>query len=497
MNKTFTELEANMIPVKFRRQKTTVGGLFFTGEHHGVYPVYLWPGTIEKVEGVEEVERFKGVTRFEQLKPIGSVIPNSGSYEQCFALVHFDFESTEECGDVLRFVHKNLKVWDKKGKDIVFKMLDFDAVEMEKLEERIAALDQQRKKIERREYFKRRMMDELIYGRVSFRNQMDEAVKTFLTEEQLNDNQYVEQVEDDIIDCYITYKTRPRDYFYFGFQNLNDEERDTYLTETLEDQTLMEITGFEKYLDDLTDKYHFFERTKEFFHRKVILFDENTRKDEFVKECLAMRDVFVKPRTGSEGRGAFVETISDEDAALKLYEKLVAAKGMWLIEEKIRQSAVMARWNPTSVNTVRLSSFYNKNGHFVLGPIFRTGRLGSFVDNTSAGGIFALIYGATGEIVSKGYDINGNTYDRHPDSGLEFRGDKIPRWAELLTIAQKLHHLFPKHIFIAWDFALTDDGWDLVEGNWGRFRGAQIAGGNGLKHQFLEYMNGGSLDDSK
>ena len=511
----------DIIPVKFRKQGTNVGGLFtfdtenpkgfhlenidadekiawmdslgnkgycssnfvFPGNHHGVYPVYLWPGTIAKIEGIEDIANNPKVLKVEQLKPVGTSVLDSGTFEQCFALVHFSYETTEDCGDVIRFIHKHLKVWSGIGKDLVFKMLDFNAIEMERLDANTSKVG----------YFKRRMMDELIYGRVSFRDQMNEAIETFLTKKQLADKQYVEKIEDDIIDCYITYKARPRDYFYFDFPNKTAEERDSYLTETLEDRTLMEITGFEKYLTDLTDKYHFYERTEQFFHRKVVLFDENTEKDEFVRTCLDMKDVFVKPRAGSEGDGTFVVTVKDEVSASKLFEKLVSAKGMWLVEERIQQSKDMVAWNTTSVNTVRLSSFYNKNGFFVLGPIFRTGRQGSYVDNTSAGGIFALIDGDTGKLVSKGYDINGNTYENHPDSKKKFSGYQIPRWNELLSIAKQLHLLFPDHIFIAWDFALTENGWDLVEGNWGRFRGAQIAAGKGLKHQFLEYMHGGSL----
>lgn len=520
----------DIIPVKFRKQGTSVGGLFtfeksysacfskneseiaklfkehgadekiawidtsgnigfcsddfvFPGERHGVYPVYLWPGTIAKIDGIEEIKANLNVLSFEQLKPVGTSVLDCGTIEQCFALVHFRYKNTEDCGDVIRLIHQKLKVWNGKGRDLVFKMLDFNAIEMDRLDPKQSAL----------EYFKRRMMDELIYGRVSFRNQMNEAVETFLTKDQLADRQYVEKIEDDIINCYITYKTRPRDYFYFGFPNKNQEERDAYLTDTLEDKTLIEITGFEKYLTDLTDKYHFYERTKQFFHRKVVLFDESTKKDEFIRDCVNIKELFVKPLAGSEGDGTFVVTAVDEKSAESLYDKLVSAKGVWLIEERIKQSADMSAWNKTSVNTVRLSSFCNKNGFFVLGPIFRTGRKGSYVDNTSAGGIFSLIDEKTGRIASIGHDINGNTYEKHPDSGREFKDYQIPRWDELLTIAQQLHKLFPEHIFIAWDFALTDNGWNLIEGNWGRFRGAQIAGGKGLKHQFLEYMNGGSI----
>lgn len=319
------------------------------------------------------------------------------------------------------------------------------------------------------------------------------AIKEYVPEDFQHDNDYIKKLVGDIKRCFVRYGAKPAEYFYFGFEGLSNVNRGGYLTETQEDGELIKKTGFDKYLSDLSDKWHFYELAKPFFRRAVILFNENTSKEEIIEFGLNVRDLFIKPLAGSEGEGAFTVSIIDKQSAEELFNKLVASKAKWMVEERIKQSAEMAAWNASSINTVRLPSFLNKKGFFILAPILRTGRAGSCIDNTSAGGVFALIDSVTGKICSSGHDIYNHIYHEHPDSHVTFKGYQIPRWDELVQTARKVHETFPDHIYIAWDFALTDYGWDLIEGNWGRFRGGQLAGKKGIKKEFLQYMNGGSL----
>ena len=317
--------------------------------------------------------------------------------------------------------------------------------------------------------------------------------RSFLTKEQLSDEEYKKKIGDDIITSYVKYRTRPRDYFYFGYPDLDDTQRDTFLTETLEDRTLMEITGYDKYLTDLTDKYHFYELAKPFFKRAIMLFDKQTDKADFISYCLKVKDLFIKPLAGSEGDGAFTAQVNDETEAESLYVKLAESNAKWMVEERIRQAEEMNAWNKSSINTVRVPAFLNKSGFYVLGTVFRTGRNNTCVDNIAAGGLFALVDEKTGIITTNGLDVKGGEFEAHPESGLVYKGWKIPKWDELIRTAEAVHRTFPSHIYIAWDFALTDNGWDLIEGNWGRLRSVQIAAKKGIKKEFLEYMHGGSI----
>lgn len=315
------------------------------------------------------------------------------------------------------------------------------------------------------------------------------AFDRFVPVEKQSDEAYMKQIVDDIKQCYVRYDLLPAEYFYFDFSEKDWNQRDTYLTDSGEDEALVKRIGYDKYLNDLSNKYHFYELAKPFFHRAIMLFEDNTDKKAFTCFCIETKHLFVKPLAGSEGDGSFIVDVENESDAISLYEKLSEPKKKWMVEERICQSEELARWNVSSVNTVRLPSFLNRNVFFVLAPIFRTGRAGKSIDNTSAGGVFALIEATNGRICSSGYDIYNNIYDNHPDSGLKFNGYQIPHWEELLRTAESVHRTFPGHIYIAWDFAMTDKGWELIEGNWGRFRGAQIAGKKGLKKEFLQLMN--------
>ena len=344
--------------------------------------------------------------------------------------------------------------------------------------------------------WKRRLMlkiegdDVWMHGGKPLGPAMSAAINTFVPEDLQKDNKYMKQLSADIKQCYRRYDLLPAEYFYFDFADKNWEERDEYLTDAGEDEILVKKIGYDKYLKDLSDKYHFYEQAKPFFHRGIMLFDEHTGLEFFREFCLKARHLFIKPLAGSEGDGSFVFEALNIKAVYTLFEKLVATKKKWMVEERIKQSDEFAHWNASSVNTVRLPTFLGKGVFFVLAPIFRTGRAGKPIDNTSAGGVFALVDSHNGMICSHGYDITTRVYEKHPDSGVVFMNYQIPQWETLLQTAEQVHRTFPEHPYIAWDFAHTNQGWELIEGNWGRFRGAQLAGKKGLKSQFMEYING-------
>ena len=79
-------------------------------------------------------------------------------------------------------------------------------------------------------------------------------------------------------------------------------------------------------------------------------------------------------------------------------------------------------------------------------------------------------------------------YEKHPDSGLTYRGWEVPQWQELLIMAEKIfRQCFPEHRYIGFDFALTERGWVLIEGNWGQFV-SQYNDKVGVKEQFVRYL---------
>ena len=55
--------------------------------------------------------------------------------------------------------------------------------------------------------------------------------------------------------------------------------------------------------------------------------------------------------------------------------------------------------------------------------------------------------------------------ERHPDSGAEISGFRLPCWDQLRPFAEHAHRGFSDRVLIGWDIALTADGPILVEAN--------------------------------
>lgn len=333
-------------------------------------------------------------------------------------------------------------------------------------------------------------MSTIIYGGTSFQIQLDEAINTFLYRKQKEKISLFDNITNDIIDSYIKFKTRPSDYFLFDFhkKNLSDEARDSFVTDTFKDSSLIKYDGWENYLE-LSDKYGFYLKAKEYFHRAVMFVDSSTPKEKLFQFVLESKDLFVKPNSGSYGKGAFVAMIYNKDDANKLYETLMNFGGSWLIEQRIIQDNDMAKWNPSSVNTIRFTSMFNHGKFYPLTPVLRVGRLGNVVDNGGSGGILANIDVNTGMVYTDGLDENGNSYIAHPDTGVIFKGAIIPHWDRLLQTVESIHTtICSNHKYVGWDFSLNKDGqWVLIEGNWGQFLN-QYVDKIGRKQEFVEML---------
>lgn len=303
----------------------------------------------------------------------------------------------------------------------------------------------------------------------------------------------VAHLKRDIILCYVFYGFTPIDYYLFNFHKENSswKSRKTFVSDVYKDYKLFWKEGEEKYME-LYDKYMFYKRTNGYFNRAVMFVNEDTKESDFMEFVLRIQDLFIKSNSDSYGRGAFATVVHTDEEAKDLFNKV--RNKSYIVEERLRQHEVMSKWNVTSLNTVRINTYLTDKGFHVLAPFMRTGRKGSIVDNGGAGGVFASIDVKSGLIITDGYDENGCCYPLHPDSKVPYKGVQIPEWRALLELAEEIHrNCMSNHIYIGWDFAYTDRGWTLVEGNWGQFICQQTSTKRGFKSDFDNFMSGNSL----
>lgn len=123
----------------------------------------------------------------------------------------------------------------------------------------------------------------------------------------------------------------------------------------------------------------------------------------------------------------------------------------------MEQSEKTARFNPSSLNTFRVSTL-NINGVVsVCSVIFRCGRGHVDVDNVGAGG-FAVGVDSNGYFMEYAYD---NRYRKHyeTETGVSFKGYHVDEVVDIIELAKKAHEKYlPVCGFAGWDFAIDKMG---------------------------------------
>ena len=327
-----------------------------------------------------------------------------------------------------------------------------------------------------------------IYNNRSFNDYLTEFYPLIVSKREAVDSG---KVQSDILRSFFKYGVRPDEYYLYNYIDIDNSERNSYLSQRSKDRLLIDYYGpkWGLLLSDLKDKYSFYKYVSPYFKRDVICVKNNEDFDAFESFLHNHSSVFAKQISGYCGLGArVIDNSSHSRRPEDIFNELLQ-DGEWILEETIQQDSSLAQFNPTSINTIRFPSFRHGN---IVNPVFpclRVGRYGSIVDNAGRGGVFVSVDKDSGIIVSDAFDERGNMFKTHPDSNICFKGFPIPKWNELLDLIVDAHLSLPsRHVYVAFDVALSNKGWCIVEGNWGDFVLQQVSLQRGLKKEFRNYL---------
>lgn len=174
-------------------------------------------------------------------------------------------------------------------------------------------------------------------------------------------------------------------------------------------------------------------------------------------------DIIVKPEEGSLGVGIY-KIKKSEDINLEEFAKKCVTEKLFL-EECLKGCDEIQRYNPGSLNTLRIVTAYDGKEIKVFNSFIRFGIGDSVVDNCHRGGAWCHVDIFKGEVDSNAVNTNGDEFDIHPVSQLRFAGLQIPKWEECCKTVCQMHEDFDLP-FIGWDVCVTDKGnVEVIEGN--------------------------------
>jgi hypothetical protein len=169
-------------------------------------------------------------------------------------------------------------------------------------------------------------------------------------------------------------------------------------------------------------------------------------------------------RTWSNG------TMTLRDRAL--LEHLRSKHRPLIVQKRVRPHPMLQPLTSGAVPTVRaLTCLNEQGGPELVAAVFRMS-IGAnrTVDNIHAGGLacaVSLDRGELGRASDLGSDARLGWHSRHPTTGAQIEGTRLPCWNEAKALALKAHSAFADRVMIGWDIAIAEDGPIIIEGNRG------------------------------
>jgi len=316
-------------------------------------------------------------------------------------------------------------------------------------------------------YFRRRS----IYTR--FRHSVKDMMKTCdlkpLTKEQ----------KKEIIDYYKrTLNKKPKLYWHQYYYSMNGEFSAKYIPNDLYFGRL-QYAFYKSFVNEAYDDKNLYDI---FFPHanqpRIILKCANGHfykdnqlitKEQALKLSSNIQEAIIKPTFLSAG-GSNVRFFSSENGIDKKVGKPVsevfAKYGKnFNIQEAIHQHEALKKLNPSSVNTIRVVTYYRDEEVVLLYAVMRIGESGSEVDNTTDGGYTCGIL-KDGKLKKEAYGFNPSKAYTVSQSGVTFDGYQLPCFDNVIDTAKELHTHVPQIPIVGWDLTVNDkDEVVLIEMN--------------------------------
>jgi hypothetical protein len=253
------------------------------------------------------------------------------------------------------------------------------------------------------------------------------------------------------------------DYYAFRLYERTPEEQRKFVTLSTFEKMRIKYNSVDESRENFDDKAKFNQNFAHLIERKWFV-NRDLTFEQFLEKIEGLDKVIIKPLAATQGIGIEVLkcNLSDEDNKAA-YDHIMGLD-LSIVEEYIIQHPEMSKYCPTTVNTVRVMTLNDNGKCRLLYSVFRMGKEG-VVDNFHAGGVAAGVNVQTGVVETNAVNLNGDIFTHSPATNEPIKGFKIPHWDKIADICEKASLAFETTRLVGWDFAVTEKGAELVEGN--------------------------------
>ena len=293
----------------------------------------------------------------------------------------------------------------------------------------------------------------------------------------------------DQIYWYVRYGNDFNDYCTFKFWEKTSQEKKAYISVRRNDYLRYEFSKpdvFQLFLD----KARFNSRYQSYVKRGWLTTQGKTEEDiyNFIEKY---DDVIAKPLKDYGGHGVIKISRKAENYQQAILEVMtLMSQGVpYILEETIENVDYIKAFAPNSLNTLRFVTVIdNKNMLHVVAALLRMGNGFAVTDNYHDGGMACPINMSDGRLDKSAYGMKCVEYNIHPFSNIKFEGYYLPDFFRCLDIVKEVAFYEPDARYVGWDFAITPQGIELLEGNIPPGEDiTQIATGKGIWYEMLKW----------
>lgn len=198
------------------------------------------------------------------------------------------------------------------------------------------------------------------------------------------------------------------------------------------------------------------------------LYDSNYNFIKSTNNLIPQGEYIIKPSL-EHGGGVGVEKLIVEnnnnfminDTTLDLLQIKDIYFDNFIVQEILEQSSLLSQINPSSINTLRITTLRLDREIFNLSSVLRFGIGDSIVDNQRSGGASVGI-DENGLLKEFSFNKYGTKTTEHPISSFVFKGREIPSFNEASNLVCKLHSKLHYFDMVSWDIAIDKDNKPII-----------------------------------